>query len=89
MHRQADSQPNKRPKKDCGKGSVAFLENSTQLGYVFQDIEPPKCNSIFRKGTKSYGFKRSVRFSKGTLFTTKDVDRKKLFRSANLKSAPK
>ena len=32
-----------------GKGFVAILKNSKQLGCVFQDLEPPKSNSILRK----------------------------------------
>ena len=59
-----------------GKGSVALLRNSKQLGCVFQDIELPKSESIFRKSTKSLGSKRSVRFSKGTLRHVKIRERK-------------
>ena len=34
-----------------------------QLGCVFQDMEPPKSNSIVWKGTQFFGPKRSVQFS--------------------------
>ena len=70
-----DSQPNKKPKKTGGKGSVALLKNSKQFGCVFQDIGPPKSKSILRKGTKSLGLKRSVHFSKGALRHVKNSDR--------------
>ena len=53
MHREVDSQPNKQPKESDGKGSGLFIgEFHTQLGCVFQDIEPPKSYSILRKGTE-------------------------------------
>ena len=65
MHREVDSQPNKRSKTIGGECSVAMLKNSTELGCAFQDMDPPKSNSIRRKGTKSLGLKRSVQFSKG------------------------
>ena len=61
----AENQPLKRPKKNGEKGSVASLKISRQLGCVFQDTEPPKSNSILRKGTKSLRPKRYVQFSKG------------------------
>ena len=41
-HKEVDSQPNKKPKKRGGKGSVALLKKSKQLACVFQDVEPPK-----------------------------------------------
>ena len=37
-HKEVDSQPNKKPKKNAGKVSVASLKNSTQLGCVLQDV---------------------------------------------------
>ena len=64
-HTEIDSQPNKKPKKSGGKGSVASWKNSKQLGCVSQDIEPPKSKSM--KSTKFLGQKRSVQFSKGTI----------------------
>ena len=60
-----DCQPNKQPKKNSGKGSVALLRNSRELSCVCQDIEPPKSKSISRNGTKFLGPKRSVEFLKG------------------------
>ena len=41
-HTEADMQPSKKSKKSGGKGSVAFLKESNQLGCVFQDTDPPK-----------------------------------------------
>ena len=52
---EVDSQPNKKPKKNCGRGSVALLKNSKQSGCVFQDVEPPKSKSIFPEGHKIPG----------------------------------
>ena len=37
-----DSQPNKKQKKNGGKGSVALWKNSKQFVCVFQDVEPSK-----------------------------------------------
>ena len=65
-HKGFDSQPNKKPKKNGGTGSVVLLKNSKLLGCVFQDVEPPKSKSILRKSTQFLGIKRSVQFSKGT-----------------------
>ena len=70
------SQPNKKPKKCGGKGSVALLKNSKQLACVFQDVESPKSKSISRKGTKFLGSKRSVHISKDTLHPVKLRERK-------------
>ena len=42
VHKVADRQPNKRPKKGGGKGCVALLKSAKQLGCTFQDIGPPK-----------------------------------------------
>ena len=39
--------PTKKPKKSGGKGSVASLRNSKQVGCAFQDIDPPKYKSMF------------------------------------------
>ena len=64
MHKKVDSQPNKNTKTICGKGSVALLTNSMQLGSVFLDVEPPKSKSISRKGPTFSGLQRSVQFSK-------------------------
>ena len=32
MHKEVDSQPRKKPKKNCGNRSVALLKNSKQSG---------------------------------------------------------
>ena len=71
-----DSQPNKKPKKSGGKGSVAFVKTSQQLCCVFQDAEPSKSRSNLRKDTKVLGPKRSVLFSQGTLRHVKILGRK-------------
>ena len=55
LHRGADRQPNKRPKKGGGKGAVALLKNSKQMGCEVHDIEPPKFMSILRTGIKVLG----------------------------------
>ena len=69
MHREVDKQPNKKPK-------TVALKNSKQLGCVFQDVEPPKSNSILRKGTKFLGPKRSMRFPRSTLRHVKIRERR-------------
>ena len=71
MHKEVDSQPRKKPKKNCGNGSVALLKNSKLLGCVFQDVEPPQSKSILRKDTQLLRPKRSVQFPKGTLRNVK------------------
>ena len=71
MHREVDSQPNKKPKKTGGKGSVALMMNSKQLGCVFQDVEPPKSEFILPKVPHFLGRKRSKHFSNGTLRNVK------------------
>ena len=40
-HRQNDEQPSKRSKHSGDKSAVAMLKITRQLGYVFQDMEPP------------------------------------------------
>ena len=52
----------KKMRKTGGKGCVAFLMNSKELG-CFQDVEPPKSNSILRKSMKTLGPKHTVKFS--------------------------
>ena len=53
LKKEADHQLNKRPKKGVRKGSVGQSKNAMLLNCVFQEIDPPKFNSILRKGTKS------------------------------------
>ena len=48
VHKEVDSQPNKKPKKTGGKGSVTLLKNSKQLSCGFQKIKPPKSKSILQ-----------------------------------------
>ena len=57
----------KKQKKDGDKVEVAMLKDARQLGFVFQDIEPPEYTSILRKSTKVLGPLRRVCFSKATL----------------------
>ena len=54
MHREVDSQSDKKPKKNGEKGSVALLKKSKQLGCVFQDVESAKSKPNLRKGTISW-----------------------------------
>ena len=68
--------PDKRPKKNGGKDSVALLRNSRQRSCVFQDNEPPKSFSILRRAQHPLEPKRSVHFSKGASRHMKIRDRK-------------
>ena len=52
-HRQVEEQPCKRSKKNGDKSAVAMLKITRQLGCVFQDMEPPKSSSIFRKSSNT------------------------------------
>ena len=56
-HTELDSQPCKKSKKSCGKGSVASLKKSNTCGLT----EQPKSKSILRKSTKSLESSRTVR----------------------------
>ena len=62
-HVEVDVQPGKKSKKSGGKGSVAFLKESRQLGCVSQDSYPRR--SILREKGK-LGSSHSVKFSMGT-----------------------
>ena len=66
-HRQVDEQPCKKSEKNGDKSAVAFLKNTRQLGCVFQDMEPPKSSSIFRKSSNILKPNRCVRFTKAVL----------------------
>ena len=57
MHREAGSQPNKRPKKNGGRGSVASRKNSRQVGCVCQDIDPVEVQFDFPEGHRILGTK--------------------------------
>ena len=72
--KRVDSQPNKKQKKNGGKGSLALWKNSKQFGCVFENVEPPK--SIIYEGTKSLAPKRSVQVPKVTLRHVKIRERK-------------
>ena len=51
-HTEVDSQPSKKQKKSCGKGSFALLKISKQLCCVFQETQPP---SAQKGGLESVG----------------------------------
>ena len=46
---------------------MAMLKNTRQLGCVFQDMEPPRSSSIFRKNSNILKPIRRVRFTKAVL----------------------
>ena len=48
-HREAERQPIERTKRGGGKSAIASIKNVDQLGFVFQDVEPPTIKSIFRE----------------------------------------
>ena len=73
-HTEADRQPSEKSMKSVGKGSVAVLKESTQLGCVSLDTEQPK-KSILRKSGK-LGSNRAVTFSKGTWHNIKKSGKK-------------
>ena len=76
MDREDDSQPNKQPTKNGGKGSVALSKNSKQSDCVCQDTEPPKSNSILQRSTTFLGPKHSLLFSKDALRHVKNSGKK-------------
>ena len=53
-HTEVGSQPDKKPNKSGGKGSVALLKNSKQLGCALQDFELPKSRLILRNSQNSW-----------------------------------
>ena len=57
----------KKRKKNGDKSAVAVLKDARQLGYVFQDVEPPKPSWIFSKSTKVFRPIKLVQFTKATL----------------------
>ena len=74
---EADSQPSKKSKTSGGIGSVALLKESTYLGCVFQDTEPPKFNAIFAEEHKNLWDQIAPSASqKGTLHTVNFQERK-------------
>ena len=63
-HRMVDEQqPTERSNKNGDKSAVALLKSTRQLGCVFQDMEPPKSSSIFRKSSNILRPIRCVRFT--------------------------
>ena len=66
-HRQVDEQPSKKSKKNGDKSAVAILKKTRQLGYVFQDMEPPKSTSILRKSSNILKPIRCVQFTDAVL----------------------
>ena len=65
---EAEEKPSKKSKKGGAKGSVALLNESAQLGCVFQDSYPTK--SVIREDGK-LGSKHAVKISKGTWYQKK------------------
>ena len=66
MHWQAEEQPSKKPKENGENSAVAILEDTRQLGCVFQDAGPPR-SSILRKRTQVLRPSKRVRLTKATL----------------------
>ena len=66
-HRQVDEQPGKRSKKNGDKSAVAMLKSTRQLGFVSQEMEPPKSSSIFRKSSNILKPIRCVRFTEAVV----------------------
>ena len=56
-----------RSPKNGDKSAVAILKITRQLGCVFQDMQPPKSSSIFRKSSNIMKPIRCVRFTKAVL----------------------
>ena len=56
-----------KSRKNGDKSAVAILKITRQLGYVFQDMEPPKSSSIWRKSSDILKPIRCVRFTKAVL----------------------
>ena len=59
--------PARSLKKSCDKSAVAFLKNTRQFGFVFQDMEPPKSTTILRKSSNTLKPIWSVQFTKAVL----------------------
>ena len=66
-HRQVEEHPSKRSKKNGDKKTVAMLKITRQLGYVLQDMEPPRSSSILRKGSDIRKPIRCVQFTKAVV----------------------
>ena len=65
-HRQVDEQPSKNffLKKKSDKNAMTMLKNTRQLGFVFQDMEPPKYSSILRNSSNMQKPILCVQFTK-------------------------
>ena len=59
--------PSKKLFKKGDRSAVAMLKITRQLGYVFQDMEPPKCSSILQKSSNVRKPIRCVQFTKAVL----------------------
>ena len=66
-HRQVNEQPSKKSQKNGSKSAVAILKITRQWGCVFQDMEPPKSTTIFRKSSNIVKPIRCVRFTEAVL----------------------
>ena len=82
-HTEAGRQPSKKSEKSGGKGSVALLEETIQLGCVFMMAVRKK--SILR-GNESLGSNQTVKFSKATMRQAKIRIAGESFKKANLRS---
>ena len=56
--------PTTNRKRIGNKSGEAILKDARQLGFVFQDIEPPESLPVLRNGTNVLGSIRRVRFTK-------------------------
>ena len=54
-------------KKNGDKSAVAMLRSTRQLGFVFQDMEPPKSSSILRKSSNIRKPIRCAQFTKAVV----------------------
>ena len=66
-HRQFDEQPSKKSQKNGDRSAVAMLKSTRQLGCAFQDFEPPKSSSIFRKSSNIRKPIRCVQYTKAVV----------------------
>ena len=73
--RQVDEQLCKKSRKNGDKIAVAILlKNTRQFGCEFQEMEPPKSSSIFRKSSNIRKQFRCVRFTEAVVRHTKIRD---------------
>ena len=62
-----DEQSSKKSNTNGDKIAVAVLKNTRRLGYVSQDMEPPKSSSILRKSSNIRKPIRCVQFTKAVV----------------------